>query len=316
MNGFCTRGRNGFCRRGANGFRDAGRDVLGVSWNLGKIKRSEDRGVAWSDIATRSLFCVLSGGQSVCASPGPVAVASGTPIAFVGNDTWFAVLGAEIWTSEDKGSSWVQKRAYNLADGVVRSLDGGESWVSVDATRTQYAVSGCGSGIVLAGGVYGAGSAKKWRISRSANNGATWADVAERATGTSANVRVMGIRYIGAGVMIAVVRDSSVAGLILRSTNYGATWASVKTIGVANDCTVLSATVCLATDSTKIWRSADAGATWSSVHSGSTLGRVRKVSAKIALAQDTSSVTLRSVDGGVNWNAISPSYDFSDWCLV
>ena len=290
----------------------------------GKILRSTDYGVTWSDLGQQfsqsDIFCM-------CYLDNDIALAG-------------TYIGGKILRSTDRGATWsdmgqlgtetyVKSLCY-LGNGIVlagtqtggkifRSIDYGVNWSDLGQQFSEtriYALCNLGGGIALAGtGALG-------KILRSTDYGATWSDLGQQFSET----RIFSLCSLGGGIALA---GTGYNGKILRSTDSGATWSDLgqqHSVDTVRSLCSLGNGIALAGTSIlgKILRSADSGATWSDI------GQLGGESQVNALTYMSNGIVLagtqllgkifRSVNYGLNWTDIgqqfSQTYIFGLCCDV
>ncbi|WP_312723968.1 WD40/YVTN/BNR-like repeat-containing protein [Stutzerimonas kunmingensis] len=173
-------------------------------------------------------------------------------------------------------------------------------WSSVSAGMTYYDGGGVatdGEGTWIVGGRNGS-------ISRSVDNGATWAVISGIGTAT-----FTGLSAGGNGVWVIIAGSSA-----YRSTDNGATWTSVTT-------GLTGATYGVASDGNGVWvaggynggmaRSTDNGLTWGLVSSGIGANQIYAVDtdrAGIWVAGGQNGIMARSTDNGATWSSVTSGF--------
>lgn len=210
--------------------------VCGTSsgrWMVRKGQRAADGGITWSTVDNPA----LSGPAAIFVRPGPVGQPDDVLVC---------------------GGGWT----------VRRSLNGGATWTTVGAPAGTYSSQNA-SGLTVGpdGSIYVVGRTSKkvgskktgyvteyaWLIRRSANGGATWADVDYVVNGQPSSITVDAFGRIFAGGMLASAQNT---WLVRASTDGGATWATTDLFlptgatasqawGIAGD---LAGNVCIAGD--------------------------------------------------------------------
>jgi photosystem II stability/assembly factor-like uncharacterized protein len=189
--------------------------------------------------------------------------------------------------------------AATLGDGVLRSTDGGRTWVTSNFGLDDLDVSAvaCGpeDGPFLAGtagGVFHSRDGQGWRM----------------AKGTEGRA-IAALTYTQAGSAIAVTED----GAVLRSADAGLTWAAAGNVpGTATSVAEALDRLLVGTVDAGIWSSADDGDSW--------IVDLADAPAIYCLAGDTSRVFAGSATGlhfrtgaGATWQAVPapPTHDFT-----
>jgi photosystem II stability/assembly factor-like uncharacterized protein len=210
--------------------------------------------------------------------PGQFAV---TKLAFANASVGVAAGFRGLWRTVDGGVSWTAVPNVPGAEFVVSSLSGGVAWVDAN--------------VVL---IYGSGG----KILRSADQGASWADVSPAGFFED----WLDMAFNAAGVGIAVGPNGRVA----RSTNGGASWQELVTPLSESGTAVAFAdanTVVAMGNIGQTMRSTDAGATWTTgfAFSASAFYRLRFESPTVGLAVSAvNGLTLRTTDAGETWTRI------------
>ena len=191
------------------------------------------------------------------------------------------------------------------SDQLLRTTDGGQSWNAfgsgLSASGTITAMQEIGGKVFL--------SAYSGKVYRTANQGANWAEL---PTGNTA--RLFAIHFPDAQTGYAVGEQ----GTALKTTDGGDSWTSlsVPTANSLNAVFFMDADrgwITYSNNSNEILHTTDGGATWSATSlpaSGFWRGFATDGAEAIYLVggQINNGTVLRSIDGGVNWEAFYNTY--------
>ena len=227
------------------------------------LAASSDNGKRYRLVATNAVGSAVSDAVALYVNPSTVTLACSRPngsgwcqISPVQPNTLYAVTKVEASTLVAVGQ----------AGTILRSVDGGLTWVAVQSGTSValYAVAFAGAGLGIAVGESGT-------ILRSVDGGLTWSTA---ISGTM--LRLTGVSFAGNnGAAFAVGSDS-----VFRSTDGGQVWSLVGSYSACWSASVCSpyrftdiafadASTGVAVDSSgRAIRSTDGGATWNDVAMG------------------------------------------------
>jgi photosystem II stability/assembly factor-like uncharacterized protein len=222
--------------------------------------------------------------------------------------------------------AWAAGTGYAMERGVLRTIDGGENWSSLNSLPADF-YPACIFGIDsrrawMGGGLMGQGGT----IFATANGGMSWTRQAYPAPRVEFVFRGLWFADSAYGFALG---DPSLAGriVLLRTTDGGVTWNHLAYEPTSVEFT--SASLICGTDRQHIWfggadslvhRTTDGGETWSSAKVGA--GPILSLamhdnSAGIACSAPAylngPATYARTTDGGASWQALSDVKPLSGW---
>jgi photosystem II stability/assembly factor-like uncharacterized protein len=246
--------------------RDDGVGLVGG--DSGKIARTTDSGVTWTDISSayphaRTIFGIVLRDDGVGLAAGALGTIARTTDSGV---TWTKIFESYEFTNLSFESLVLRDDGVGLAVGlsgeIARTTDSGVTWTDISSAYPHsgsiLSVALRDDGVGLAVGVLG-------QIARTTDSGVTWTDISS-AYPHSSNVRSVALRDDGVGLAVG---DS---GDIARTTDSGVTWTDISS-AYPHHWIILSVTLCddgvgLAVgQSGEIARTTDSGVTWTDISS-------------------------------------------------
>jgi photosystem II stability/assembly factor-like uncharacterized protein len=316
-------------------------DVVLIYGAGGKILRSADQGVAWTDVSPVGFvdnwndmtfnaagvgIAVGPSGQVARSTNGgqswqPVAtpmLETGTAVAFA-NDSRVVVIDnfAQTMHSDNAGATWTagpgfgasslfRLRFASPAVGLAVSAIGGLTLLTTDSGATWSRIGGG----TIDENVTGMAASPSGSVVLAGSLGRDLLRSADGgATWTGPSFSLVGARFqkpsFATEQRVIAIRP---AGQIALSVDAGQTWSiaydRLGQVALTNT-TMASGTVGLVVgDNGLILRSADGGSSWAEVASGTTLPlkSVGCLTATVCLAGGFDGALLRSIDGGATWS--------------
>jgi photosystem II stability/assembly factor-like uncharacterized protein len=280
--------------------------ALSGSATNGKIFRSTDDGLTWSDLGQQASATRI---YSLTYTSNGIFLAGTSSNGKILRSTDYGVTWSDL--GQQASETDIQSLTY-LENGIClagtspngkifRSTNYGVTWSDLGQQASEsviFSFSYVGDGVCLAGSGTGG------KIFRSTDYGATWSDLGQQASET----RIFSLLHVGDGVCLA---GSYPNGKIFRSTDYGATWSDLGQ--QASETSIYSFAytdfgICLAGSGPtgKIFFSGNYGATWSDLGqqaSETAIYTLKYLKNGICLAgTGANGKILRSTDYGIIWS--------------
>ncbi len=274
---------NGLSRVDASYFMSSTEGFIGgntgsISTGTSKILHTVNGGTTWTPVYTGtdggSIIDIdflndLIGFATVGSYPGKILKTTdgGLNWTVVSNDSQWG--GSELSLVNNQLGYGVGANLDGFT-GMVRTTDGGDTWVEVDLSASGFEMSmddvwftSATVGYVVGGEYYGDG-----KIMKTTDGGSTW-----QALPYTGLIQFKGVYFRNASLGFAFGNiDNSFTGAMIRTTNGGATWTSCTfdaSISKMHDVEFITDEVgyCISQNGS-VFKTVDGGATWNVDHSG------------------------------------------------